>query len=367
MNLSSAFYLNLEKMCEMTGESTLISYSANESDLLNIRVGRCVVATDFNELALVEQIVDGAYDICRLTVPAGNEDVVNKLEKTGLLYYYSGSITRYKTLISDLPEREFIHNDLEYEQYDGTQNDLLLQLLIGTWGTYPIGYYRTPFLNRLITKEQEILCVFEFYKKNNLQKNNPDNTIMFIRHKGNYVGFFALNIIGNRLESHIGGIVEPYRKDGYFFDMQEYIRRFCIKNNLKYFCFGARNENRRVNSIFQKYGYHASDADNVFHIAALLHSNRHEEMITSEIHLTGNDTTAVYNMLLEKCMRFRESVLKDSSAVLTFRCNHLTHLKNGNYNLVLTFPVISGQETLITVKIYDTEKKLVSFGHLYSN
>lgn len=348
----------------MPAEETIINFSQNESDLLKLKIGRCV-STNFDEQQLLKQIIDNEYDICRLTISSEDETTITKLEKTGIPYYYSGSITRYKTVISELPERTFIHNDLEYEKYDGTQNDLLLKLLIGTWGTYPIGYYRTPFLNQLVTKEQEILCVFEFYKKYNLQKDYPNNTIMFIKHNDNYVGFFALNIIDDRLESHIGGIVDPYREGGYFFDMQEYIRRFCIDNKLKYFCFGARNENRRVNSIFQKYGYRATDADNVFHLAPLL-SYSQQEVITHEIDITTDDTAVVYTQLLGNSKALLNTFTNKKLSNLTFKINNVKNLSIGKYNLMISFPVISEYKSLVIIKVYNSEKELICFGYFYN-
>lgn len=347
----------------MSSQSTVISFSENESKLLSLKIGRCVTPK-FNEEELLKQILENEYDICRLTVSAEDEDAVSKLEKSGLPYYYSGSITRYKTRIADLKENVFLHSDIEYIKYDGTQNDLLLRLLIGTWGTYPIGYYRSPFLNKLITKEQEIIAVCEFYKKHNLQKNFPNNTIMFMKHKDNYVGFFALNIIDDRLESHIGGIVEPYRADGYFFDMQEYIRRFCVEHKLKYFAFGARNENRRVNEIFQKFGYKAVDADNVFHIASLLKHTTAENKIYASIDITNNDTSSIYYQLMEESKKNLNTVIRNDATNITFKINNLKKLTAGNYELVTTFPVVSADECMMTIKIYDVERKLVIFGYL---
>jgi hypothetical protein len=342
----------------MAAPATNITYSQNESDLLMLKVGRCV-SDNFDEQQLLNIITSREYDICRLSVPAGDEHAVSKLERMGLPYYYSGTITRYKTLIAELAEGKFIHDDLEYEEYDGTQNELLLKLLKGTWGEYPIGYYRTPYLKNLINKEQEILCVFEFYRKHNLKKNYPDNTIMFIRHRENYVGFFALNIIGNRLESHIGGIVDPYREGGYFYDMQEYIRRFCIGRQLKYFCFGARNENRRVNAIFQKFGYRAVDADNVFHIAPLL-SYTAKEPLHTELVVTGKDIANVHDQLLKEAHRRLQRF--DSSA-FTFKINNMHSLIPGRYNIITTCPVCTNEQMAV-LKIYNTEKSLVCCAYL---
>lgn len=349
----------------MPEQETTVSFSANESNLLNIKVGRCV-SNNFNEQVLLQQIIDKEYDICRLTVPAGDENAVTKLEKTGLPYYYSGSITRYKTRVADLKESAFIHPNLEYEKYDGSQNDLLLRLLIGTWGTYPIGYYRSPLLNQLVTKEQEILCVFEFYKKHNLQKDFPNNTIMFMKHKENYVGFFALNIIDDRLESHIGGIVEPYRNDGYFFDMQEYIRRFCVKNNLTYFAFGARNENRRVNGIFQKFGYVAVDADNVFHIASLLSHTTDNKIIQEVLEINKDSNTEIYSKISDIIIKNTMVSVNDVIQQSTLKLNQLHNIKAGKYHVNITFPVVSNTTSLITIKIYNTNKELVSFGYKFT-
>src|SRR5690606_17934214 len=102
---------------------------------------------------------------------------------------------KYKTEIAKLPVGKFFYPDIVYEAYDGSQDELLYNLLNGTWGDYPLGYYKTPHLNTLLNKEIELKAVFEFYKHHNLPANNPNNGIMFMKHNGNYVGFFALNVI----------------------------------------------------------------------------------------------------------------------------------------------------------------------------
>lgn len=248
---------------------TKITFSENETTILKLKIGRCVV-DKLDEEAFKDQILLNKYDVIRLTVPSEEEYIVNKLDSINLPYFFSASITRYKTPIVNIPVAPYIHKDLIFEEYDGTQTQLLFDLLKGTWGTYPIGYYRTPILNKFMTKEKEIEAVYEFYKINNLKSNKPNNTIMFIKHNGNYVGFFSMNIINDTLESHIGGIIEPYRTAGYFVDMQEYIKRYCLEKGISYFCFGARNENRRVQYIFQKYGYLKESTDHVFHIVPML-------------------------------------------------------------------------------------------------
>jgi hypothetical protein len=244
-------------------------FSENESQIMGLKIGRC--NEDFFDPDLLSaEIIEGAYDVCRLKVAAEDEMAVMKLHTMGFPYFFSGSIRRYKTRIQEDLPGDFLHPEMIYELYDGTQDELLKEMLIGTWGTYPLGYYRSPFLCHLVNKEIEIESVFQFYKQNNLNSLHPSNSILFMNDQGKYVGFFALNIINGNLESHIGGILEPYRKDGYFLDMLRYIRRFCLEHDLPHFLFGARNENAYVQKIFQEVGFKAMGSENVFHLLPLL-------------------------------------------------------------------------------------------------
>lgn len=243
----------------------LLQYSQNESKLFGIKVARGVFQ-QIEAHSLQADIFENNYDLVRITIPAHIEDAQIELYKTGFQYYFSGGITRYSTSISKIKNNTYIHNDIVYEQYNEANTHLLNAMLKDTWGNYPLGYYKTPIIGNVISKEMEIKAVYEYYKKNNLNCINPNNKIMFMKHGDNYIGFFALNIIGNRLESHIGGILSTFRNTGYFIDMQEYIRRYCLENGLTHFDFGARNENYRVNKIFLDYGYTPSHIEYVYHI-----------------------------------------------------------------------------------------------------
>ncbi len=249
--------------------STKIDFSEIESGILGLRIARCN-NDNFDEALLYNQIVAGKYDLCRVKVAAEDEMASNRLNQMGIPFFFSGSIRRYKTRIAEPPQGSYHYQDLVFEEYDGTQSDLLRQMLVGTWGTYPLGYYRTPYLSQLVTKEKEIESVFQYYKKHNLRANYPNNTIMFIKHGDVHVGFFALNIVDGNLESHIGGILAPFRKSNYFLDMLRYIKEFCIREHLPYFIFGARNENAEVQRIFQFVGFTALGSENVFHVPSLL-------------------------------------------------------------------------------------------------
>jgi hypothetical protein len=247
----------------------IVEYSKTESEMLNLKIGRCN-SDYFDENKLKQEIFAGSYDVCRVKVTAEDEYVVRRLEQLGFPYYFSGSIRRYKTPIEQNHQTDLIHSDMDFIEYSVAYEKELFELLKDTWGDYPIGYYRTPIINQFCNKENEIQSVFQFYKEHNLPSNNPNNSIMLMRHNGLFVGFFALNKVDNHLESHIGGILKKHQKEGYFFDMLAYIKNYCLQNNLSHFVFGARNENAKVQKIFHAAGFIPVGSENVFHVVSLL-------------------------------------------------------------------------------------------------
>jgi hypothetical protein len=258
----------------------LIHYSKTESETLGLKIGRC--NNDFfDSQQLKEEIAQNNYDLCRVKVSAEDEFVLQRLDEIGFPYYFSGSIRRYKTPIHQSSLKSFLHKDLEFIafQNNNEHHDLLFSMLKDTWGDYPIGYYRTPLLDNFCNKENELQSVFEFYKTNNNTLLNPLNSIQFIKHEGKYVGFFVLNIVNGHLESHIGGILKAFQSKGYFYDMLAYIRNFCVNHSLSHFVFGARNENAKVQKIFQSEGFIPIGSENVFHVVPLFQKVLHEGSI----------------------------------------------------------------------------------------
>ena len=337
-----------------------IDYSATESIILGLKIGRCNT-NFFDETELYNSILNDKYDLVRLKVCAEDEYAPMRLEKTGIPYFFSGSIRRYKTKILSKPEGSYNYPDLKWEQYDGSQEKLLKDMLIDTWGDYPIGYYRSPYLSQLISKEMEIESVFQFYKNANLPRNNPNNGIVFIKHGDNYVGFFATNIVNGNLESHIGGILKPYRKGGYFLDKLRYIKEMCVEKKLTHFVFGARNENSDVQRIFHHVGFQGIGSENTFHIASLLSHNMLPP-VYSEINLSG-------------C--FNKKIVEDISKINILNNNSLFIKKystgffyppkdHGILHVKYSFPITLEGETIVIVSsISETnETRFLAYIHL---
>ena len=247
----------------------LIEYSKNESETLQLKVGRCNT-NGFSASQLKEELINGSYDLCRVKVGANDEDVVSRLEQLGFPSFFSGSIRRYRTPIKMQSKIAFKNKGLSFVSYEPQLDELLYQMLKDTWGEYPIGYYRSPILNQLCNKDIELKSVFNFYRERNNHLNYPANSIQFIKHDGEFVGFFAMNKVGSHLESHIGGILSTFQGNDYFYDMLAFIKNYCLEENLSHFVFGARNENAKVQKIFQNAGFVPIGTENVFHVVSLL-------------------------------------------------------------------------------------------------
>ncbi|MCO5247759.1 MAG: hypothetical protein M9887_02250 [Chitinophagales bacterium] len=310
-------------------------------------MGRCN-EDELEETLLLNEILAGQYDFCRVKNPSEDEMTSLKLYRTGLPFFFSGSIRRYKTPIQQKPEGNFIHPEMTYEMYNGTQDGLLMVMLRGTWGIYPLGYYRTPFLKELVDKEKEIKAIFKFYKENNINRLHPENSIMFMNHNGNYVGFFALNKIGGGLESHIGGIIEPYRNGGYFLDMLRYIKNFCVDNHLAHFAFGARNENAEVQRIFQYVGFQPIGTENVFHVLPMLSINQVDEWIADVKEDTLSEILKQADIFIQK--HFLNYTVKNIQSTTT-------NLSNSSpFKCIFSIPVKTDSEFLVVVKAMEEER-----------
>lgn len=327
---------------------TTVDFSTIESGLIGLKIGRCN-HDSFNTNELYSQITEGHYDLCRLKVPAEDEYATARLHQTGLPYFFSGSIRKYRTCIAEYPKVHYQYSDLVFELYDGTQDQLLKDMLVDTWGQYPLGYYRTPYTSELVTKAQEIECVYQYYKKYNLNKDYPLNQILFMKHGEKYVGIFTLNTVGNTLECNLAGILKPYRSDGYFHDEMNFKKEYCIKHGLEYFTFGARNENAAVQKIFQHLDFQTAGNDNVFHIPSLLTYSKATPVLT-ELKPKEMDYGKLSGTLYHEASLLAQQHLPVKST-MSFQLNHPEILlKEEAVTIRFSVPVVIVNEVLVVMR-----------------
>lgn len=336
-----------------------VDFSVIESDLLGMKVGRC--NDEYIDAQLLQrELLDGGFDFCRVKTLAEDEFATLNIESSGLPVYFSGSIRRYKTPVVDDGTIHLINKTLIFEPYDGSQLILLRQMLDDTWGNYPLGYYKSPIIGAKVTKKLEMDCLYKYYSIHNLTRDYPLNSILFMKDGDNYVGFFALNIIGDHLESHIGGILQPFQKGGYFLDMLNYIRRFCLEHQLGHFLFGARNENAQVQKIFQKFGFKAYGNDNVYHIPCFYGLTTQPEVQVAFNESSITDLEQACFLLL------KQKSTSDSSGKYRSQFQFQLFIEKGQSPVsgTLTVPIDRPEEAMYSLKIKDGRGQLLGIATL---
>ena len=162
--------------------------------------------------------------------------------------------------------------------------------------------------------------------------------------QGNYVGFFALNHVSGELESHIGGILEPYRKGGYFLDMLRYIKNYCVDQKLSHFVFGARNENAIVQKIFQDVGFRPIGSENVFHILSFMSLSQVDKVVL-------NSHEDDFGTLLRIVNEYATQYFSDFyiSKIQSSEINRKQE-KNDLYQLIVSMPIKTEQFFLVLIQ-----------------
>lgn len=250
-----------------------MGYSKIESEIFKLNVGRVDVEV-IDEREIAEFIKDGAYDLVRIKTGSADEMASDKLAKTGFPFYFSGGIRRYRVNVWEAPLPELLNPSLRFELYIGEegQKTVLRDVIRQTWGRFPLGYYRTPVINKLVDREMELEALTTFYLENNNNRTAPDNYMWTLYDGDLYVGFIALFMYKKEkmVDSTIASTLPAYRKAGYFIDILRFIRRFCREHELDYFTCGARSENHRSQQLFEREHMICIDSQYVYHMVPML-------------------------------------------------------------------------------------------------
>lgn len=233
-----------------------------ESEIFGLKVGR------YNTDSIDTNIIldnKNKFDIIRVKTSCRDEYAVKKLYDTGLKFYFSGGVRRYQVNCIKAPLPEYTHPEISFTEYSSEYQTHLFEIMKSSWGEYPIGYYRTPIIGEAITKELELQCIFRYYTEN-YTKENPENFLWIMYLGDKPVGFIALNLITDGVDSTIAGILKEYQNQGLFPNILRFIRRFCRERNLSFFNCGARNENLYSQKAFENDFMRATDVEYIYHI-----------------------------------------------------------------------------------------------------
>jgi hypothetical protein len=232
----------------------MINYSEIESEVFGLKTGR-FNADDFNAATLREEILAEKYDLVRIKIPAYFDDINVRLVETDFPFYFAGGI---RMLSWKTPECanvfEPINKDLEIELYDGTQTESLEHIIKSSYIFNPLGYYKTPGINQVITKELEAEAMYRYFAKYFNNTAYPDNYIWLMKREGKHIGLCALQFNKGVMGCPLGAVAPEAQSNGIFFDILRYSRHFAWQKGIKEIEAGIRSENLVSQHVFIKQG-----------------------------------------------------------------------------------------------------------------
>ena len=136
---------------------------------------------------------------------------------------------RYRLNGIEAPLPPFTQPEINFEVYTGQHRDMVGQIINDSCGDYPMCYYRTPILEKRITKQMEAKCLFEFYAHLNNNLLYPNHYLWFMKLGSFYVGFIALYVYRDKdsVDSTLAGLLKSYQSMGLFTNILRHIRQFC--------------------------------------------------------------------------------------------------------------------------------------------
>jgi hypothetical protein len=154
-----------------------------ESNYLNLNVFRSV-STVLPEPDEIRKIaIANKADLLRIKFDVKHENIMNHiLEQSGLPYYYSHSVINTYADYSRIPELTYKNNDIKFLEYKNPDDkERFFNIVYHGMFEDPIGYYKTPLISEIISKENELRCYASFYAENYIGKR--ENQIALIIQK----------------------------------------------------------------------------------------------------------------------------------------------------------------------------------------
>ncbi len=244
-------------------------FSGQESKLLGLRIGRYTITDNLNEIENIKKVITvDSLDVLRLKCSAKHLNIVNLLYDLNVPFSYAGSILNYRfnCLKNKLPE--FKNKAFEVLRYDDTNRNIIKQLIYSAFLNDPLGYYKNPFLKKILSKEQECNSLTEFYLNN---YNSEKAWLDCIVKDNKYLGVVSMLINQNgELDSSMAAVHPEYRGQGVFDDLRILRYKYCLEHNIEWSINGVRIENYHSQKSCVKDGMIHVGNDHVFLFTPLL-------------------------------------------------------------------------------------------------
>lgn len=248
-----------------------ISYSPFESEYFQLRIFRNKSSELPDSEHLKNICREQSADLLRLKLNVSDEErITQTLFDTGFPFYYSHSVMTVYANYQNADIPGYKNEKLLFEKYSGEQKTRFYNLIIHGMGENPIGYFKTPLINKLITKEKEAACYAEYYS--GLYDGTDPKKIAFIMNKeGTDAGVFVFEMEGeDTIHTSMAAVLPHFRSSGLFHDMKVFRQRYCLERGIHHAYAGFRLNNFHTPNSLLKIGYKIIRAEHIYHLPVLL-------------------------------------------------------------------------------------------------
>ncbi len=246
----------------------MIVTSLNETERLGLKVGHLTTEA-LDPAALSAALIEGRFDLCRLKIRVDHapDSGVAALESAGFPYYHAGGILRYRVDYRRTRYRPRAPEDvgLEFLHVDESNRPRLAALVRESFGDDPIGYYKTPWLAAIVSKDAELDCLIDYY----LDGRVTEKLELIVRKDGRDAGFIVLSIDGGTVHTPLLGILPEMRGLALFHPMRDYIHSYASERGMREE-EGARIDNLMSQNLFGQDGLEHVANETIFHVLPLL-------------------------------------------------------------------------------------------------
>lgn len=242
-----------------------------ESEFFKLNVFRGNYNNTLTATELANQAKQNRADLIRLKIDIIYEaEMNNVLFESKLPFFYSHSVLNVKVDYNRQKPTAYKNEGLVFEKYvNGLgQKERFYTLVFNGMYSDPIGYYKTPLINKIISKQKEAECYASYYA--NFYNGLITDKVGFIMQKDNKdVGAFVFEIIEGNIFSSMAAVLPQYRSEGLFHDMKVFHQHFCNENNFLTAYTGFRLNNFHTPNLLLKTGYNIYGVEHIFHIPCL--------------------------------------------------------------------------------------------------
>lgn len=215
---------------------SLIYYSAKESELASLRIGRGGRIVSFNPNYLKQEILVGQYDICRLKVRANDEELFNRFRQVGFPFFLYSVIVRNSVQIS-AADLVSIDSNLEFELYNGTRADALGAMIRNSILQRSATNYKRGLFENLIPVSVELDAAVHYYTTEFSGVASSNKIGWLVKDAAQYIGFVLCEITANKkLEGIFYGIDPTHRgSKKHARTIMQFLKKHSAENGLTHF------------------------------------------------------------------------------------------------------------------------------------